>query len=113
MSDPLPSATASAAVSEILGEVTSPVEYATVAATAAVLLLGAYVGYQAYRGYRRNDNRPVLLLGVGIFLATTVRQLASVLAYLVVPENAVLLLVVFFGVSIAGLASVLYAFVWA
>lgn len=78
-----------------------------------VLLLGAYVGYQAYRGYRRNSNCPVLFLGLGIFFVTTVRQLASVIAYFVVGDDPLLLLIVFFGISITGLVSVFYAFVWA
>lgn len=65
-----------------------------------VLLLGAYVGYQAYRGYRRNSNCPVLFLGLGIFFVTTVRQLASVIAYFVVGDDPLLLLIVFFGISI-------------
>lgn len=99
--------------SEFLRQLSGPVEYATILTTLVVLILGAYVGYQAYRGYRRNSNRPILFLGLGIFLVTTIRQLASVITYLVVGENPLLLLIVFFGVSITGLASVLYAFMWA
>ena len=97
----------------LLDQLGTPVEYATVAATIAVLCLGAYVGYQAYRGYRRNDDRAVLFLGVGLALVTTGRQLASVGTYLLVGEAPLVVLVVFFGVSTAGLASVLYAFRWA
>ncbi|WP_121823587.1 DUF7521 family protein [Halostella salina] len=100
-------------LAELVGQLGGPVEYATVVVTAAVLVLGAYVGYQAYRGYRRNDNRAVLFLGAGLFLATTGRQLASIGALLAVGEVPLVLLSVFFGVSIAGLASVLYAFLGA
>lgn len=99
--------------SSLLRHLSSPVESATLLTTVLVLTLGAYIGYQAYRGYRRNGNRPVLFLGLGIFLVTTVRQLASMLAYLVVGESPLLLLIVFFGISITGLLSVLYAFLWA
>lgn len=98
---------------ELFRQLSGPLEYATTLTTALVLILGAYVGYQAYRGYRRNDNRPVLFLGLGIFLVTTMRQLASVIAYLAVGENPLLLLLVFFGISLTGLVAVLYAFVWA
>lgn len=98
---------------DLLGQFSGAVEYATLGATLAVLLLGAYVGYQAYRGYRRNDNRPILFLGLGIFLVTTVRQLAAVATFVVAGDEPLVLLVVFFGVSITGLVSVLYAFVWA
>lgn len=62
---------------------------------------------------RRNSNCPVLLLGLGIFFVTTVRQLASVIAYFVVGDDPLLLLIVFFGISITGIVSVFYAFVWA
>lgn len=113
MSDGLPYPAAVGQVGDVLERASSPLEHAGILATVAVLLLGAYVGYQAYRGFRRNDNRPVLFLGLGIFLVTTGRQLASVATYLAVGENPLVLYVVFFGVSIGGLVSVLYAFLWA
>lgn len=84
--------------------------YTGLALTAAVLLLGGYVGYQAFRGYRRNDDRPVLFLGIGIVLVTAVRQIASTLAYAFVTENELALVALSFGVSIAGLLSIVYAF---
>lgn len=100
-------------LTRVLRQMTNPIEYATFAATLAVLLLGAYVGYQAYRGYQRNGNRAVLFLGLGIFLVTTVRELGSLAAYLLVGENPLVLAVVSFGLSILGLLSVLYGFIWA
>jgi hypothetical protein len=45
------------------------VSSATAAATA---LVGAFVAYQAYRGYRRNDSGRMLYLAIGILLLTTV-----------------------------------------
>ncbi|MFD1598245.1 DUF7521 family protein [Halobellus rarus] len=35
-------------------------------------LVGGYVGYQAYRGYRRHDSRTMRALSVGLLLLTTV-----------------------------------------
>lgn len=113
MSEHTPTPAGPDALAELFGQLGGPVEYATVLATAAVLVLGAYVGYQAYRGYRRNDDRAVLFLGAGLFLATTGRQLASIGAVLLAGEAPLVLLGVFFGVSVAGLASVLYAFLGA
>jgi len=46
---------------------TSPVETALLLALAAV---GALLTYQAMRGYRRNDDRSMLLFGAGLFLLT-------------------------------------------
>jgi hypothetical protein len=35
-------------------------------------LVGSYVGYQAYRGYRRHDSRPMQALAAGLFCLTGV-----------------------------------------
>jgi cytochrome bd-type quinol oxidase subunit 1 len=35
-------------------------------------LVGGYVGYQAYRGYRRHDSRAMQALSLGLLLLTTV-----------------------------------------
>jgi hypothetical protein len=87
-----------------------PIEYATLAVTLAVVLLGAYVGYQAYRGYRRNDDRAVLFLGIGITLVATGRPVAPTLGYLLFPGAELALAGLSFGLSVAGLLSILYAF---
>jgi len=78
--------------------------------TLAVLVLGVYVGYQAYRGYRRNDSRPVLFLGIGVTLVATGRPLVSTLGYVLLPGADLALAVLSFGVSVTGLLSILYAF---
>lgn len=100
-------------LSWMLRQLSDPVEYVTFAVTVAVLLLGAYVGFQAYRGYQRNNNRAVLFLGLGIFLVTTIRELGSLAAYLLVGENQLMLVVISFGLSVLGLIAVLYGFIWA
>lgn len=38
----------------------------------ASTLVGGYVGYQAYRGYRRHDSRTMQSLSLGLFLLTAV-----------------------------------------
>jgi hypothetical protein len=43
-----------------------------VGAALATALLGSFVAYQSYRGYRRNASRPMLFLAVGIALLTVV-----------------------------------------
>ncbi|ELZ61391.1 MULTISPECIES: hypothetical protein [unclassified Haloferax] len=35
-------------------------------------LVGSYVGYQAYRGYRRHDSRTMRALSAGLFFLTAV-----------------------------------------
>jgi hypothetical protein len=35
-------------------------------------VIGAYIGYQAYRGYRRHDSRTMQYLSLGLFFLTAV-----------------------------------------
>ncbi|WP_255167880.1 DUF7521 family protein [Natrononativus amylolyticus] len=47
-------------------------EVLTVASLFLVALIGTLIAVQAYRGYRRNDSRPMLFLAVGLLLLTLV-----------------------------------------
>lgn len=69
--------------------------------------LSAVVVVQCYRGYRRNDSRPLLFLGVGIGLVT----LPSFVLYVLVAGFGVPPYVDLLALTqTAGLLSVLYAF---
>lgn len=46
--------------------------WAELAISLGSVLLGLVVGYQAYRGFRRNDSRPMQYLSVGLILLTAV-----------------------------------------
>ncbi|MCU4800319.1 hypothetical protein OB920_08040 [Halobacteria archaeon HArc-gm2] len=72
-------------------------------------LVGAFVAYQGYRGYRRNDSRPMLYLAVGILLLTTVTFLVQQVVGLAT-GGAVTAQFAALTVSIAGLLAVLYSF---
>ncbi|WP_436925828.1 DUF7521 family protein [Halosimplex amylolyticum] len=61
-------------------------------------LLGLYVAYQAYRGYRRNDSRPMLFIAVGFAVIMGVPALLFV-PVLFVP-----------GLPLLGVQSVIQAF---
>ncbi|PSP63290.1 hypothetical protein BRC79_11485 [Halobacteriales archaeon QH_8_67_27] len=61
-------------------------------------LLGLFVAYQAYRGYRRNDSRPMLFIAVGFAVIMGVPALLFVPA-LFVP-----------GVPLLGVQGVVQAF---
>lgn len=54
------------------------VELLSVASLLLVALLGTLIAVQAYRGYRRNDSRPMLYLAVGLCLLTLVPFLLNV-----------------------------------
>lgn len=81
----------------------------TVTATITAIV-GAFVAYQGYRGYRRNDSRPMLFLAVGIALLTTITFLVRISLKLsgIVSDASVYVLALL--VSIAGLLAVLYSF---
>ncbi|SFR90524.1 hypothetical protein SAMN05216559_0802 [Halomicrobium zhouii] len=80
----------------------------TVTATVTALA-GAFVAYQGYRGYRRNDSRPMLYLAVGILLLTTVSFLVQQAVGLAAGGAATAQFAAL-TVSIAGLLAVLYSF---
>lgn len=85
------------------------VDASTLTAT-LIAIVGAFVAYQGYRGYRRNDSRPMLFLAAGILLLTTipflVRQAVDVLTITGVAGGEFAALMV----SLLGLIAVLYSF---
>ncbi len=71
--------------------------------------LGLFIAYQAYRGYRRNDSRPMLFLSLGfaLILGPPVLLFGVLLAAPTVSETAIQALVQTF--EILGLLSIIYA----
>jgi hypothetical protein len=47
-------------------------EWAIFALAFGSVVVGGYVGYQAYRGFRRHESRSMQYLSVGLFLLTAV-----------------------------------------
>nr|WP_246391659.1 hypothetical protein [Halosimplex pelagicum] len=78
----------------------------TGALTAAV---GLFVAYQAYRGYRRNDSRPMLFLGIGIFLVTAAPFVVTTLLISVLLASDAAGILAWATLEIVGLGSILYA----
>ena len=61
----------------------------------ASALLGAFVAWTAYRGYRRNESRPMLFLAVGVVFLTTIPfVLAHVIDQLTAATDATVLLAI-------------------
>lgn len=48
------------------------VEWLIVGLAFGSTVVGGYIGYQAYRGYRRHDSRTMQFLSLGLFLLTAV-----------------------------------------
>lgn len=76
------------------------------------VVLGLYISYQAYRGYRRNQSRPMLFLSVGIVLLTFVPAVFSTLAANLAVIASVSVLLSFLS-RLLGLLSILYGIKYA
>ena len=77
---------------------------------AVTAVVGFFVAYQAYRGYRRNDSRPMLYLGVGIAFVTTVSFVLSTLVVRPLGASDALACLSWTCANVVGLAAILYAF---
>lgn len=72
-------------------------------------LLGVFIAYLAYRGYRRNRSRPMLFVSLGFALALGV-PLALTLVYLALPgaKNRVAMQLIAQTFEVAGLLCIVY-----
>ena len=90
----------------------SPAEWVATFVQATDVLsafIGLFIAYQAYRGYRRNDSRPMLVIAVGFTLALAVPFLLVVL-YVALPFLSEALVAVLTQLSqLSGLVAILYA----
>lgn len=50
----------------------TPLDWAILATSLGLIVLGLVIGVQAYRGFRRNDSRPMQYLSIGLILLTAV-----------------------------------------
>ncbi|MFC7029149.1 hypothetical protein ACFQJ5_18310 [Halomicroarcula sp. GCM10025324] len=71
--------------------------------------LGVFIAYLAYRGYRRNDSRPMLFVSLGFVLALGM-PLVITLVYFALPITGwqVPLQVIIQTVEIVGLLCIIY-----
>jgi len=74
--------------------------------TAAV---GLFVAYQAFRGFRRNDSRPMLFLGLGVVLVTAVPFVVTTLLADALGASDAAVILAWTAFEILGLSSILYA----
>lgn len=85
---------------------------ATYTLTADVLmaLLGIFIAYHAYLGYRRNESRPMLYIATGFVLVLTVPFLLLVALQLIAVLSETVTVVVIQTIQVLGLAAILYGF---
>jgi len=72
-------------------------------------VLGLFIAYQAYRGYRRNESRPMLFMSLGFVLVVGVPVALTVPFLLIpaIPQTAYQFVVQ--TAEIAGLVCIIYA----
>ncbi|WP_396613566.1 hypothetical protein ACH9L7_16660 (plasmid) [Haloferax sp. S1W] len=63
------------------------VDWLIVAFAFGSTLVGGYIGYQAYRGYRRHDSQPMRALSLGLILLTTVAFSTAFIGSLLLREG--------------------------
>jgi hypothetical protein len=51
---------------------TTPLDYAIIGFAFASTIIGVYIGYLAYTGYRRHESRSMQYLSIGLILLTAV-----------------------------------------
>ena len=72
-------------------------------------ILGLFIAYLAYRGYVRNDSRPMLFIAIGFALILGLPLLLFVPRLVGVQVNAAVLQAIVQTFEIAGLVSIIYA----
>jgi len=73
------------------------------------VIIGVFIAYQAYRGYRRNDSRPMLFIALGFVLVLAV-PFCIFLIYGLFPGMSVTVVIITSQVSqVGGLLAILYA----
>jgi len=81
--------------------------FATVTKVAA-LLLGAFIVYLAYKGYRRNRSRPLLYVAIG-FALITAGTIAEGLLYVILGSALLVAITAGTAVTVLGFAAILYS----
>ncbi|WP_428222024.1 DUF7521 family protein [Halorientalis brevis] len=77
----------------------------------ATIVVGTYVAYQSYRGYRRNDSRPMLTLALGLVLMIPIASIIDLVLLDLRILTALQSELVIQTVSISGLIVIFYGLI--
>jgi len=72
-------------------------------------VIGLFIAYQAYRGYKRNDSRPMLFIALGFFLTLGIPLALFPLQLLLGTNGRTVAFVVQQSSQLVGLLTILYA----
>jgi uncharacterized membrane protein (DUF441 family) len=91
-----------------LNELLSPLFWFTTAAKIIALVLGAFIVYLAYRGFRRNRSRPLFYVAVGFALITG-GTLVEGLLYVIIQAELLAALAVGTVITVLGFVAIIYS----
>lgn len=89
-------------------ELISELFWFVTAAKVAALILGAFIVYLAYRGYRRNRSRPLLYVAIGFALITG-GTIAEGLLYVILGSALLAAIAAGTVVTVLGFVAILYS----
>lgn len=96
----------------------NPVELFVFVTGFLTIAIGIAIAYVAFRGYRRNESRPMLFIAIGFVLAIALPGTLQVVLYVIVlgfgfqlPVDTTYVVAVFQLSSLFGMAAILYALV--
>ncbi len=86
----------------------TPLFWFTTATKVLALVLGAFIVYLAYRGFRRNRSRPLFYVAVG-FALITAGTLAEGVLYVILGSELLTALAVGTAVTVLGFLVIIYS----
>ncbi len=86
----------------------TPLFWFTTATKVLALVLGAFIVYLAYRGFRRNRSRPLFYVAVG-FALITAGTLAEGILYVILGSELLTALAVGTAVTVLGFLVIIYS----
>jgi uncharacterized membrane protein (DUF441 family) len=91
-----------------LSELFSALFWFTTAAKIIALVLGAFIVYLAYRGFRRNRSRPLLYVAVGFALITG-GTLTEGILYVIIQAELLAAIAVGTAITVLGFVAIIYS----
>jgi hypothetical protein len=89
-------------------ELFSEIFWITTATKAAALVLGTFIVYLAYKGFRRNRSRPLFYVAIG-FALITAGTIAEGLLYVILGSELLTATAVGTAITILGFLAIIYS----
>ena len=86
----------------------SPIFWLTTVTKVVALILGAFIVYLAYKGYKRNSSKPLLYVAIGFALITAGTIVEGVL-YVMLGSELLNAIATGTAVTILGFAAIIYS----